>query len=458
MSSPLINDKASNTIIIDMVQTDTCSTIQLEAGWNLFSSPVILDTSDMLHNFQHLIDKGSLVKIQDEAGWSLENRGIFGGWVNDIGDIVPTEGYKIKVNAAENIQFCGLQVEYPYPIPLSEGWNIIGYPGIDTINGMDLVGELIDKGTLVKVQDEEGNSIENLGSFGGWQNFIGDIYNGEGYLVKVLTSDTLWIYENYSDTTQTPKPPGLGFSVVANSLSTKSGNASRLNTKNELGARETKHFKTAYSGNGVDHMSFNVVQLPVNLLTVGDEIAVFDGTMCVGSTIVGEQHIENNIIQIAASSADKYGMQGFTEGNNYKIRYWKAESGQEQELSFDFVSGEEVFTSHESVILSLAHGIELGLENDEPVDINFVCFPNPFNKELTIQFNLTNVSQVTISVFDQQGQKVASLLNQETFIKGSHHISWDGKGTGNQKLSSGIYFLQVFIDDLQYHEKIVLNH
>ena len=449
--------QAKVSIISAENQTELCRTIHLESGWNIFSSPVVLSTADIKVNFQNLIDDGSLVKIQDEAGWSLENRGIFGGWVNDIGDIIPTEGYKIKVNSGVNIQFCGLQVEYPYSIPLSIGWNIIGYPGTDTISAMDFVQELIDKGNLVKMQDEKGNSIEDLGTYGGWQNFIGNVFPGEGYSIKVLASDTLWVYDNYTDTTQTPKTPGLGFSVVTNSLSSKSGQEynSEFITKSVMA--ETTHFKTN-RGNGVDHMNFNLVELPFNLLNVGDEIAVYDGMTCVGATKIDKQHVKNDIIQISASSSDADGMQGFQEGNEYKIRIWSAEKDQEREISFRHISGEMLFAKHESVLLSLVKGNELNNESKELVDFDLICFPNPFEEHLTVQFNLMNDSRVSISIFDQLGQNVSNIVDNKTLSKGYHQFSWDGKGNSHQKISTGIYFLQISVDEEIFNKKIILKH
>lgn len=36
-----------------------------------------------------LVELGTLIKMQDERGYSVEDRGLFGGWVNHIGDCLP---------------------------------------------------------------------------------------------------------------------------------------------------------------------------------------------------------------------------------------------------------------------------------------------------------------------------------------------------------------------------------
>jgi hypothetical protein len=52
---------------------------------------------------------------------------------------------------------------------------------------------LIDEGYLNKVMDENGNSIENFGFLGGWQNNIGNLKPGKGYRVNVTTNCSLII-------------------------------------------------------------------------------------------------------------------------------------------------------------------------------------------------------------------------------------------------------------------------
>jgi hypothetical protein len=168
--------------------------ITFNNGWNIFSSNVTPSNRDMQVLFQPLITAGKLVKIQDETGNSLEDLGFFGGWTNSIGNLELTEGYKIKVNSSCQITFSGVPASLPLVIPLKAGWNIMGYPKTSEVDGQVIVQQLIDRGTLVKVQDEVGNSIEDLGFFGGWQNSIGNFKPGKGYKIKVTTNEVLTIH------------------------------------------------------------------------------------------------------------------------------------------------------------------------------------------------------------------------------------------------------------------------
>ncbi|MCK5051913.1 MAG: T9SS type A sorting domain-containing protein [Candidatus Cloacimonetes bacterium] len=66
-------------------------------------------------------------------------------------------------------------------------------------------------------------------------------------------------------------------------------------------------------------------------------------------------------------------------------------------------------------------------------------YPNPFNPETTIRYNLKNNSAVTIEIYNTKGQLVRTLVNsfQEA---GMHSTVWNGKDTNGRNVSSGIYF------------------
>ncbi|MBE0652790.1 MAG: hypothetical protein IH594_03270, partial [Bacteroidales bacterium] len=171
-------------------------TIDLSPGWNLFTIYLIPENPDMKAIFQSLIDDGSLIKVQDDKGNSMEDWGIFGGWTNNIGNISLTEGYKVKVSKSCQLVLQGLPATLPMDIPLEPGWNIMGFPLQIETDGMNLMQQLIDRHTLVKVMDEKGNSIADWGIFGGWTNGIGDFIPGEGYKVKVNAQEKLTISES----------------------------------------------------------------------------------------------------------------------------------------------------------------------------------------------------------------------------------------------------------------------
>jgi len=452
--------KKENQSYTSAQQTEDCITIPFAQGWNLFSVPYVLDSSDLEFNFQDLVADASLVKIQDENGWSYENMGIFGDWTNNIGDIQLDEGYKIKMNSDDTIEFCGVLPDYPYPIPLHAGWNIIGYPSTDVKNAMEVIEPIINEGTLVKMQNESGYTIENFGIYGGWQNNIGNLEPGKGYKVKMNEADTLWILSPSSDTiTDTPVNPGVGFQVTAN-ISEKHAIVEPANCPElfSISSAEVKHFDKAYIGNGTDHMSFHLVEIPKKLFFPGDEIAIFDGNSCVGAVTVDKNCLTNNMITIPASSNDDMGMQGFISGNQFAIRCWKLTSNEEFILNYSHLSGDTVFTKNGTVLLALNSSL-LRTSKEQPLmSSDIICYPNPFTNRMYLKFNLGISSTVEINVFNQMGQIVRSLFANDLIPAGQHQIEWNGKNAEGHNLPRGVYIIQVTLNQTQTFKQLIIKN
>jgi len=390
-----------------------CTTLHFKQGWNIFSVSNTPDSTGVMAICQPLVDKGSLVKVQDELGNSLEDWGIFGGWTNNIGEIDLAEGYKIKVSIADSLEICGIPVQYPFAIPLRSGWNIIGYPKTVSTDGMiNVVQQLINRGSLTKVQDELGNSIEDWGIFGGWTNNIGEFVPGEGYKIKVNAKDTLWIYENY------PK-------------------SSVVQPEN----RKTAYFKAEYSGNGIDHMNINLIGLPVNILKAGDEFAVFDGKTCVGAVTLMPYHLRNQSVSITASATDNQGMAGFAEGNQFTLKLWNSQNNQEFVLEPEIIKGTSTFTKHETTIASLEKYATTGWEKRPGSNCSKInVYPNPFSDELNIEIFIPGNEKIVLEIYDTLGRTVKKLYTGNHGDKFT--LTWNGKNENGDKVVSGIYFLR----------------
>ena len=69
-------------------------------------------------------------------------------------------------------------------------------------------------------------------------------------------------------------------------------------------------------------------------------------------------------------------------------------------------------------------------------------YPNPFNPETTIQFNLAQAGLVRLEVFDALGQKVQTLVDQ-SLSAGAHRALWRGVDHSGRALSSGVYFYRL---------------
>lgn len=102
----------------------------------------------------------------------------------------------------------------------------------------------------------------------------------------------------------------------------------------------------------------------------------------------------------------------------------------------------------------ISAGMETSEENvnaaQEKSFVTASVFPNPVLQTATISYQLTERSDVNISVIDATGKTVTVVLNKKDEDAGLHRISFDGS-----KLTSGIYFCRIVMGNKTETIKIV---
>ncbi len=72
----------------------------------------------------------------------------------------------------------------------------------------------------------------------------------------------------------------------------------------------------------------------------------------------------------------------------------------------------------------------------------FENYPNPFNPQTQISFNLDKAQDVSLRIFDIQGRLIRTLT--DSFLEpGTHTFRWNGTDSHGQKAASGIYLYQL---------------
>ncbi len=77
-------------------------------------------------------------------------------------------------------------------------------------------------------------------------------------------------------------------------------------------------------------------------------------------------------------------------------------------------------------------------------------YPNPFNPSTTIKFSIPENSTVELTVYNQLGEFIQTLVNEEK-SGGSYEITFNA-----QNLSSGVYFYQIKANNFVSTKKLVL--
>ena len=83
-------------------------------------------------------------------------------------------------------------------------------------------------------------------------------------------------------------------------------------------------------------------------------------------------------------------------------------------------------------------------------------YPNPFNPTTTIRFNLLHTGEVSINIYNIQGDIVKSLLVNQVMSAGFHSTIWDGKNESGIPVSSGEYFCNMMSNGIQTVRKMLL--
>ena len=87
-------------------------------------------------------------------------------------------------------------------------------------------------------------------------------------------------------------------------------------------------------------------------------------------------------------------------------------------------------------------------------------YPNPFNPETWIPFELSQDSQVAISIYDVQGQPIRQIelgmVMAGRYVTAGQAVYWDGKTADGETVASGTYFYQLQAGDYLETKKMVI--
>ncbi len=84
-------------------------------------------------------------------------------------------------------------------------------------------------------------------------------------------------------------------------------------------------------------------------------------------------------------------------------------------------------------------------------------FPNPFNPDTTIKYDLAESADITLQIYNVLGQVVRTLVASEAQNAGRYQIRWNGMDDRGVPVSSGVYFYQISAEGkFQQVQKLML--
>jgi len=125
---------------------------------------------------------------------------------------------------------------------------------------------------------------------------------------------------------------------------------------------------------------------------------------------------------------------------------------QDDSLAGTHVNGAEIGSGQAMGIKVNVSTSVNNISSTVPSDFNLSQnYPNPFNPSTSIRFDIRNTSNITLKVYNSNGQEVAILVNNELVSPGTKEVVFDATS-----LSSGIYFYTLFAGDFKETKKMML--
>jgi len=123
-------------------------------------------------------------------------------------------------------------------------------------------------------------------------------------------------------------------------------------------------------------------------------------------------------------------------GNNDKMNILKTDNTVDEYSLTDII----VITFY-TVSIDETGGVELG---SIPISL-LKNYPNPFNPDTKISFNIDSPGFAVVSIYNQKGEFVKQLMNREV-TTGSYELNWNGEDEKSKSVASGCYFTKVDLD------------
>ncbi|MEJ2721252.1 MAG: T9SS type A sorting domain-containing protein [bacterium] len=131
--------------------------------------------------------------------------------------------------------------------------------------------------------------------------------------------------------------------------------------------------------------------------------------------------------------------------------------GEHVEIKITGAVGDYAFEGHDVIrVINPSRPAVEEKTGDTPRKVELTGnYPNPFNPTTTISFTTPASSRVVLEIFDAQGRRVKTLIDDST-PAGSFTATWNGRDEKGAYVASGVYFVRLQSNGHAQTRKIVL--
>ncbi|MCF7918666.1 MAG: SUMF1/EgtB/PvdO family nonheme iron enzyme [Candidatus Cloacimonetes bacterium] len=383
----------------------------LTAGWNWISLNVLSESMNINNVLSSIGESGDYIKNQ--ATFATYYPGA--GWFGSLNEISIYSMYMLDMNQPDTLEFLGSPIDViDTEFNIVHGWNWISFAPQESEPINYALYGLDDNASYIKNQ----TSFANYYTGAGWFGALSSMSPLDGYK---LDADSVCVFTY-------PSPETVSRGCKDNFTTFKHDNILRSFNLNQ------------YEFNGsLTLASENNIPVTSRIIAYCDDEIRGISTLLDYTEQLGRKYYALMV----------YSNLEYEEG--FQL-YYQEDAGSEMiplDYSFNFESDMILGDFMEPVVITLPN-----VDNDEVINPQntFSVYPNPFNPETTIQFNVAEDCQVSLDVYNIKGQKIVSLINDK-LESGNHSVTWNA-----ESFSSGIYYLRLETDGkVQYRKSILLK-
>ncbi|MBC8198360.1 MAG: T9SS type A sorting domain-containing protein [Candidatus Marinimicrobia bacterium] len=220
----------------------------------------------------------------------------------------------------------------------------------------------------------------------------------------------------------------------------------------------------------IDPLEKVIVSTPSN----SGEIIIEEGTMNEFTGIIAEDIVINNELNKTENNIHgvsfkpqyqpllnpinlrfNINLLNLPNANSWNYSLFKKENGNWVDLDIRFEKNDDLISTFINELGEFY--VQFNADAVKPIPNEFVLYPNypnPFNGSTTIKFEIPKREYVNIKIINILGETVNSIYSG--FLEADlHSFNWNGKDKNSNIVSSGLYFIQLNINEKKHLQKIM---
>jgi hypothetical protein len=407
--------------------------IAVDEGWNWFSTNI------------RSLDMGASAVLADltpESGDIVKSQTAFSQFVDETTGWAPVllldnvSGYMARLSQPGLILHTGAVVPVDSAIPVSQGWNWIGYlpdGPIEVTEALDdlRVQAIAQDDDIVKSQD---GFAQYVNSHQAWYGSLDSMRTGEGYkLYLAAGGDHSFNYPAY---VPSPSPP-LASAPAADSPEPVEGTPEWA-----VNYRAYQYNMTVTAVLRIDDAESS---------DPNDMVGAFVGDECRGvARPVFIDGVDRYLAFLMIHS-------NAAEGEEVTFRAFDAGAGLIYDVDESLTCEADAVEGTVTAPVALNAGSVWEEEQEMPTKFGLAQnFPNPFNPTTAIRYDVpAGGGNVTLKVYDVGGRLVRTLVDGFE-AAGRKTVAWHGQNDRGEMVATGVYFYRMTAPGFERTRKMVL--